>query len=167
MVGTDLMNQALSELWAEAVARDLLFSGAIQQGASSGNLSQLQIKNPAASGKQLYVVNLRLNSGGATFARMGRSDAVLGTDITTFGTMALGSGKASVADLNRGVVASASGLFAISGYIREVDVDPAADTEAIHPRFPFRLPPGVGLVVEATVANLALGASILWVELDA
>jgi len=164
-VGTDLMKQAASELWAEAVARDALFSGTLQQGPSAGNLSELQIKNPAGSGKMIWIAHLSVNSGGGTLARIGRHDTVLGTDVTTFGTMALGSGKSSVADLNRGV--AAAGVFASGGYIREIDVDPAKDTDAFPRGFAFRLPPGVGLLIEASVVNIGLGANLIWAELDA
>lgn len=163
MVGVDLMKQAASELWAEAAARGLLFAGVIQQAASPGNLSQLQIRNPPASGKILYVASIRAYASVATIARIGRSDAALGTDVTTFGTMALGSGKVAMADLNRAV--AASGIFTSGGHVFEVNL--AAVSEIIDPRFPFRLPPGVGLVIEATAVNVALAANLIWSELDA
>lgn len=130
------------DLWAEAIALDRLFSGTIQQGASIGNASQLQLRNPAGSSRHFFIIGLDINATLATSARIGRHDTALGTNVTTFGNMALGFGSGSEADLNR----AAGAAILTTNYIREVDVDLNTETRTIDPRFPFHLAPGIGLL---------------------
>jgi hypothetical protein len=147
-------------LWLDALRDGRAFAKSAFVGALAGNFSEVQLKNPAASGVAvlLFRSNVVVGAGGNMVMRHHEADLV--TDTGT-GVNLLAAGAVSAAHFRTAQVAAMDGTQIIS-------VDPTVQNFSQGlPSWLVEIAPGEGAVFTTGAVNVNIGVAVFWLELPA
>ncbi len=134
------------------------FMGVAAIGPGAGNIGIVQLWNPAASGKNVFVDSVKINSAAANGIYMLDSNAALPTLYSTAAPKRLG-GSVSVMELRvNQQAAQPAGRNMWSGSVAAGSVIP------IDLKGSILIPPGYGLMVNGNTAAVNINASFEWYE---
>jgi len=149
-----------SPLWLDALRDGLAFAHGKLVAALAANFSEVQLKNPAASGVIVLVYKINVGAPAGVTVQLRRHDADLATDAGAGTNLQIG-GAAAAAHVFTDQLAAASGTL-ISELHRPTNTDPQ--------RFPSwcaELDAGEAIVITTDAVNQAVSAEFFWIELPA
>jgi len=154
--------QAHTTLWGSEIVNDRVFCGAFLRAAVASQYGKIQLLNPVGSNRVVYVMYVNPIPQTLMSIRIGRYDTALGTNLTTVSNTAL-DGAAPVATLNSDASVTqelAASYFAVTRSIAN------GAWSGLMPltHIPFRLTPGMGIMLEGDTVNIAFQGSIYWAE---
>jgi len=155
--GVTVNVSANTERWLSEIRSGRAFATAATQAGVAGELSFVQLFNPAAS--PVTVLTRFAMAWSGTSEEV--SVRVYNTALTTLvgnGTNLLDGGAASVAEFR-----SQSNVADLGAGLASVSI-PANDAKEIGREWLVELAPGQGLLVRGNTANTAITGSFFWVE---
>lgn len=153
-----LTQSAAGPVGADALsANGYGFFGAIQRIAVAAEYSAIQIKNPAGSGKVLFVDRVAIAAGAACTVNFFHRNADL-TELAVYLQNKNNGAAAGLSQLRRQTTPTAS-LFASALGCWKSKISSSADGVEVKFEPPIRLEAGEGFVVEADQTNVSLDAA--------
>lgn len=135
------------------------FMLSIASGPSAGNISQIQLWNPAGTGKNIILKAFNLGAGAGGLMRSGLVVVALANIAAPASLSKLGGGAAGAAQLRyANPAASTLANPSLSFYVN------ASDSRPIVLQEPIVLPPGNGYIIESTGVNVQIIGGYEWVE---
>lgn len=140
------------------VTNGVCFAGNVARAAVAAEYPHVQLFNPAASGKTLYIDGLVMSKGTSGAIYVGRYDTALIT-LSGNGVNQEFGGAASVAELRSASLAA----ITIGDQIQSLYCGASVPYELVVIA-PFIVPPGFGMLLTVSVVNQDLYASFRWRE---
>lgn len=146
------------ERWFTEIRRGRGFVGGVFNGASAGNFSEIQLRNPAASGVTLLVRDIVLTVSATNHIDLRDHDAALAT-LGATGTNLLKGAAAANGQVRTATPAARDGTVILSFRL-------AGDTPLRPvPDWLFELGAGEGFLFTPNVVNVGLTATFAWIEI--
>jgi hypothetical protein len=156
-LGRNLTVSANVDQWLTYLKAGQSFAGGTAIGPVAGQLSHVQLFNPAASGKTLYVRNLFFDISATMSVHLNIDNTQRATDVGT-GINLLSGGAASVAHIRRETNAAEQGtVFNQWSPLANTVIKPYSDWIII-------LAAGQGLTLVGLTVNTTLEAAFQWAE---
>lgn len=139
----------MTDRWFQELRAGRAFAGRGSIGAVGGQNGHVQLKNPAASGKQAIVAQIRVNILTAGYVAIATYDTDLATDVGAVSNLLMG-GSAGVCHVRS---TNNAGLLGTSIAVLYL---PANTPTILWPSWGPELSPGKGICIDAGTVNVQI-----------